>query len=515
MTLTSVWRVKAKALSSEPTDRAPQRVVAGTTHPLVDVAGTRALEAALQATLPAHTLMQRAGAAVARLTLALAPHAHNIWLACGPGNNGGDGLEAAAQLQRLGKTAHVSWLGSPDTASADTRASWACAVESGVQWVQDCPSQAQFHIDALLGIGGVLRPPQGRMLDLLRQLRSHRDTTLAIDVPTGLDADNGNVVDLETSVRAAHCLTLLTLKPGLFTGNGRDMATTVWLHDLGLDTLGHEILLQHRCAELLGARRCARAHASHKGSYGDAVILGGAAGMSGAALLAGRAALHAGAGRVYVALSDGALPLDPAQPDLMLRLPPDGLRGACAVVGCGGGDTTAAVLPDALAQAAQLVLDADALNAIAADRGLNRLLQHRTARKPDCTVLTPHPLEAARLLSISVAEVQRDRCAAARTLACQTGCTVILKGSGSVVASMTGRIGINPTGNPRLAIAGTGDVLAGMVGAAMAQGLDSWDAACWACYEHGATADRWSPNKSLTASTLAESCRPLHAQHAS
>ena len=157
-----------------------------------------------------------------------------------------------------------------------------------------------------------------------------------------------------------------------------------------------------------------RAHASHKGSYGDVAVIGGAPGMTGAALLAASAALHAGAGRVFAALLDGgSLAVDTSQPDLMLRawdsLPLAGMSVAC---GCGGGDAIRAVLPKVLSAAGRLVLDADALNAIAADLQLQSLLQARSKRgKP--TVLTPHPLEAARLLGCDTAQVQQDRLRAA------------------------------------------------------------------------------------------------------
>src|SRR5205085_4125341 len=246
-----------------------------------------------------------------------------------------------------------------------------------------------------------------------------------------------------------------------------------------------------------------RLHSSHKGTYGDVAVIGGAPGMAGAALLCGRAALHHGAGRVYVGFLDADAPaLDPQQADLMVRpwaeLSLDTMAVAC---GCGGGEAVRAALPAAL-RARALVLDADALNAIAGDSSLQPLLEAR-GRSGAPTVLTPHPLEAARLLELSTADVQTNRLAAARDLARRFASVVVLKGSGTVIAAPDGRVGINPTGNARLAVAGTGDVLAGMVAARLANGEEAFAAARAAVYLHGAAADRWGEGEPLTAAALA------------
>ncbi|MGE8375036.1 MAG: ADP-dependent NAD(P)H-hydrate dehydratase, partial [Diaphorobacter nitroreducens] len=202
-------------------------------------------------------------------------------------------------------------------------------------------------------------------------------------------------------------------------------------------------------------------------------------------------------------------PALPQQPELMLRrCDALALDHATVVCGCGGGAAVAAVLPDVLQQSARLVLDADALNAVAADPHLQHLLRER-GRQGRPTVLTPHPLEAARLLAGTTAAVQADRLAAARTLADQYGCTVLLKGSGSVIAAPGHTPLINPTGNARLATGGTGDVLAGLLGARLAaepaQAGAAFAAAGNACWEHGAAADRWPAGRSLTAGALAHS----------
>jgi hydroxyethylthiazole kinase-like uncharacterized protein yjeF len=293
---------------------------------------------------------------------------------------------------------------------------------------------------------------------------------------------------------------LLALKPGLFTASGRDASGQVWLDELGITTREAQA-----AAWLTGPPQpSVRRHASHKGSYGDVAVIGGAPGMAGAALLAASGALHGGAGRAYADLLDStSISVDPAQPDLMIRSWDSLDLGAMAVAcGCGGGDAIRAVLPKVLATAHALVLDADALNAIAPDTQLQSQLQSRS-RRARATVLTPHPLEAARLLACSAAQVQADRLAAARELAKRFGCVVVLKGSGTVIAGPGQVPRINPTGNARLATAGTGDVLAGLIAAHLARGEDAMSAASDAVYQHGLAADRWPDGKALTASGLA------------
>ncbi|HSV52513.1 MAG TPA: NAD(P)H-hydrate dehydratase [Burkholderiaceae bacterium] len=477
----------------DPTQPALQR------QPLYSVQATRRIEQAAQAALPPHVLMQRAGLAVARLALALAPHARTIWIACGPGNNGGDGLEAAVHLQHWGKQPVVTWLGDEAAAPADALASLARARQAGVAFADEpLPGMTakDLCIDALLGIGA-RRPAAGRLLECIHLLNAGPAPVLAIDVPSGLDADTGHAaVDLT----AQNTLSLLTLKPGLFTARGRDAAGQVWLDPLDCDPAAAPA-----CAELLGRPQFTpRAHASHKGSYGDVAVLGGAPGMTGAALLAASAALHGGAGRVFVALLDGGnLAVDKSHPELMFRHASTlDWRSMTVVCGCGGGDVVRSVLPKVLSTAGRLVLDADALNAVAADAALQTLLHARAARG-QATVLTPHPLEAARLLGSNTAAVQADRLAAAQQLADRHGCVAVLKGSGTVIAAPARIPAINATGNARLATAGTGDVLAGLIGARLATGSAAFDAACEAVFAHGLAADEWPSGKPLVASRLA------------
>jgi len=476
--------------------------------PLHDVRRTRQIEQAVAATLPPHTLMQRAGLAVARLALAKAPHARTIWVACGPGNNGGDGMLAAMHLQHWGKHAVVSWLGSAEHAPSDAAAAHQEALRAGVAFSDDPPKQFDLCIDALFGIGAgsssSARPADPRLCAWVERINRGDAPVLAVDLPSGLQADTGSVA--ADTVHADCTLSLLTLKLGLFTAHGRDAAGEIWFDDLGT---GHDPMLAptrvQATAWLLGAGPPAlRPHASHKGSYGDVTVIGGAPGMTGAALLAASGALHGGAGRVFVGLLDGgASTVDPSQPELMLRAM-DALDVTSSVVvcGCGGGDAIRAHLPRLLSVARRLVIDADALNAIANDTTLQQLLTARQSRQR-VTVLTPHPLEAARLLGSSSAAVQGDRLAAALQLCERFACAVVLKGSGTVIAAPAERVAINATGSARLATAGTGDVLAGMIGAELAGTQSAFAAACRAVHRHGRLADQWPPGPPLTASVLA------------
>ncbi|WP_082493056.1 NAD(P)H-hydrate dehydratase [Acidovorax sp. Leaf160] len=498
-------------------------------YPLHNSAATRRLETSAAQRLAPHTLMQRAGLAVARLAQAVAPHARTVWLACGAGNNGGDGLEAAMHLRRAGCQVAVTWLGTPETSRPDALAAWQRAREAGVVFAHGPPDVLgpdDLCIDALLGIGlsgeGRDRAPSQALQGLLNHLHSTSAPVLCVDLPSGLRADTGQFAPgLEPPHgpprSARHTLALLTLKPGLFTGVGRDVAGDVWWDDLGVDLAG-----EPPCAGLAAPPAGApRAHASHKGSFGDVAIVGGEGllarglGMTGAALMAASAALHGGAGRVMLALLDGgALQVDAMQPECMLRrfeaLSLDSLTVVC---GCGGGEAVREVLPAVLQQSRRLVLDADALNAIAQDPSLQLRLAQRAGRLGSgATVLTPHPLEAARLLASDTRTVQGDRLQAGHRLAARYQCAVVLKGSGTVVAAPGQLARINPTGNGLLATGGTGDVLAGLLGALLAAQPEGADAAGFhaaqaACWIHGATADRWPVGRPLTASSLA---RALH-----
>ncbi len=479
-----------------------QKILPGQTHALYSVAQTRQIEALAAQRLPPHALMQRAGLALAKLALAVAPHAQRIWLACGPGNNGGDGLEAAVHLQRWGKHPLVSWLGQPGRAPVDALQAYQRLRQQGISLEEEAPTDVDLCIDAMLGIGAQTREPTGRLARWMAHINASAATVLSVDVPSGLSADTGRASTLH--VQADHTLALLTLKPGLFMGQGRDAASTVWFDALDVE-VGDDLALQPVAQLPLPPTARHRPHASHKGSFGDVAVVGGAAGLVGAALLAARAALNAGAGRVFVALLDGASPsVDSTRPELMFRrLEALDLSGKVTVFGCGAGTLTRPLIEQVLSATAPVVIDADALNSIAMSVDMQTTLTHRAARGA-ATVLTPHPLEAARLLHCTAADVQTDRLAAARTLCERFACTIVLKGSGTVIAAPGQTTVINPTGCAALASAGTGDVLAGMIGAGLAQSDSAFQASCRAVYRHGAIADAWPAGKPLTAGLLAD-----------
>lgn len=437
--------------------------------------------------------MQRAGLSVARLALATFPHACNIWIACGPGNNGGDGYEAARHLKLWGKTTVVTEANPSAALTPDSTASRQSALEAGVVFSDHPPEQFDLCIDALFGIGcrGPLDAPYAQWICTMN---SRAAPVLSVDTPSGLNADSG--VAQALCVRANVTLSLLTLKPGLFTADGRATCGDIWFD--ALDVAEPKDL----CAELnRSPPHMIRAHNTHKGSFGDVCVVGGSRGMAGAAMLASEAALRGGAGRVYLALLDKTLqPLHTYCPEVMFRdLSTIAYDSTTIVAGCGGGDEIIAHLPELVDRSARLVLDADALNGIAKSTSLQQQL---AARKPNTTVLTPHPLEAARLVNESSVYVQANRIAVAQTLADRFGCVVVLKGSGTIITAPRELPRINTSGNARLATAGTGDVLAGLVGARLAAGANAFFSACDSVFLHGCIADIWESKTTLTAREL-------------
>ncbi|WP_115687128.1 NAD(P)H-hydrate dehydratase [Cupriavidus taiwanensis] len=466
--------------------------------PLYNVAAIRGIERAALAQLPAFTLMSRAGTAAARWLARHAPDGPLLFLA-GPGNNGGDALVAAMQLHRAGRTVQVWLAAEPQRLPADAAIAWqqaqAAGVPASVMAEVDAARDAHWPagtaaiIDGLLGIG-LNRPADGRMAWWIDQLNRAALPVFALDIPSGLCADTGAGAP---AVRARRTLTFIAAKPGLLTLDGRDCAGAVEIAPIGLDYPPHEAPqgLVNGPA-LFGAALPRRRHASNKGTHGALAVIGGNLGMTGAPLLGARAAQWLGAGKVHIGfLAQPAPLLDPLHPELMLHAV-DALALAsmsALVIGPGmGTDGNARQQFARLLQATTqpLVLDADALNLLASDPALAGALATRGA----ATVMTPHPLEAARLMGVTVAEVQRDRPAAAAALAAQWQAVVVLKGSGSVIAAADGSPWtLNPTGNAALASAGTGDVLAGMLGALLAQGMAPLAAAQAAVWIHGRAAD--------------------------
>lgn len=451
--------------------------------PLHSVAQLRQIEHAAQQGLPEGELMARAGRAAARWIGELSGDRRRICIVAGPGNNGGDGFVAASELRAAGHDVTCVLVGAHEPATQDAHAAfdrW----RAGGGAVERALPQRGFDVvvDALLGIG-LTRPLQGDFLAAARWIDEQAARIYAIDVPSGLDCDRGGWVGGVAGVCATATITFLGDKPGLHTGDGVDAAGNITVDALGVAPAASDGVLADPVD--FAAVTAPRRRNSHKGTYGNALVLGGGAGMVGAALIAARAALRIGAGRVFVDCIGEGLRVDPVQPELMFR-PHASLEGLqVIVVGCGLGQDEPArqALAWSLRQDATLVIDADALNLLARDEGFQSQLSARGAP----SVLTPHPLEAARLLGTTAAEVQTDRVAAARELAGRCGSTIVLKGAGSVIAEV-GRYAINPTGGPALATAGTGDALAGLIGGLFAQGYETWSATLAAVWLHGQAA---------------------------
>ena len=462
---------------------------------LYSVAQVRAIEQAAFALVPPNTLMQRAGRAVANAALLMlsANDKQPVLVAAGPGNNGGDALEAASLLAQAGHQVAVVLLADPLALPADAQAALARARSSRIDFINLQSACSNRHwslvLDGLFGIG-LTRPLQGSYQQLVTFINALPCPVLAIDIPSGLNADTGAIVGPDgIAVVASKTLTFIANKPGLHTAHGRDCAGVVEVNDLQIvEHLFGKPFCELNSPSLFAAAVRPRTHASHKGSYGDVAVIGGAEGMAGAVILSARMAAYAGAGRVFAGFVGPAVSYDSMQPELMCRSASaiDMSHGAL-VLGPGMGTSRAAndLLSKALASTLPLVLDADALNLLAAEPALQVKLAARHAP----ALLTPHPLEAARLLACSAENIQADRLQAAATLAKKLQAVVILKGSGSVIAHPDGRLVINSTGNPALATAGSGDVLAGLCGALLAQHWSLWEAALAAPYLHGAAAD--------------------------
>jgi len=454
--------------------------------PLFTAADLRAIDQKWASEHPDISLMERAGAAAAELAGTLACESGEpVLVLAGPGNNGGDALVVARRLSTQGFRVDVVSRADPARLPPDAAHAWAAWRESGGAILADIPPSQQYNlgIDGLFGVG-LQRDIDGETARWITQANGMKCPKLALDVPSGLDSDSGRIRGC--ALRADHTLTFLGLKPGLFTADGPDCAGTLHLDPLGVDpatlpaTLG-VLLTQPESRHCLPAR----AQNSHKGQFGHVGIIGGANGMVGACLIAGRAALQQGAGSVTLGTLDERIVVDYAEPRLMFAAPENLLNAHLSVlaIGPGLGQSTRAhaLLQTALATPCPLVLDADALNLLAGDPVLANL----TARRSHPTLLTPHPGEAARLLGVTVAEIQENRIGFACHLSTQTHAHVSLKGAGTVIAHPDGRYAINTSGGPWLAQAGSGDRLTGMLAALLGQGMVAGDALEAAVWLHG------------------------------
>jgi NAD(P)H-hydrate epimerase len=482
----------------------------GDVWPLVGAAEMRALDRYTIETLgvPGELLMECAGRALASRALAERARGAGVLVVCGAGNNGGDGLVAARHLHLEGVAVRVLLAGDPARLRGDAAANWRRAQAAGVPLAapRARPEPGTLIVDALFGTG-LDRAVEGEAAALIRRINQARPAcrVLAVDVPSGLDADTGQV--LGVAVEADATLTLGLPKLGLALEPGRSRAGRIHVARIGIADAAPAPGAASR-AELwtaagAGARLPERPPDGHKGTFGHVLVAAGSQGKSGAAALAAAGAARGGAGLVTIACPEGLNPILEVKCTEAMTAPVaetagqafaagaekalvDLAHGRDAVVlgpGIGRADETLALVRRFAVRCERpLVLDADALLAFADEPGA-------LAARRAPTIVTPHPGEAAALLGATPARLNADRPAAARRLAAETGAVVVLKGAATVTAAADGRLAVNPTGGPLLATGGTGDVLAGLVGGLLGQGLAAFEAAALAVFAHGAAAD--------------------------
>jgi hydroxyethylthiazole kinase-like uncharacterized protein yjeF len=443
--------------------------------------------------VPGFTLMTRAAESALKVLRTRWPEAKRLAVVCGAGNNGGDGYVLARLARAAGLDALVLAAAAPDTLGGDARRAeeeWLATGGSAHPFAADALSGCDVIVDALLGIG-LTGAPRPETLIVIRAINSARRPVLALDIPSGLNADTGAVHG--AAVRAEITVTFVALKSGLFLGAGAEHAGVVLLEDLGVvaPMLPQFTPLLRRIDEgELAESLPRRPRDSHKGSNGRVLVVGGGPGMPGALRLAGEAALRVGAGLVTVAgAAENLVAVTATRPEL-IYLPVaahpdvgDAMRAADVLAigpGLGTGDWAQRLWTDALAAGVPAVADADALN----------LLARSPVKLPPHWVITPHPGEAARLLGTDVPAVQADRLGAVRELHARYGAVVVLKGAGTLVASgATADIALCERGNPGMATAGMGDVLTGVIAGLRAQCGDRAGAARMGVLVHALAGD--------------------------
>ncbi|MBK7145666.1 MAG: NAD(P)H-hydrate dehydratase [Xanthomonadales bacterium] len=482
---------------------------------LYSVAAVRAIEArAVQdSAIDLWTLMRRAGQVAFRALRARWPEATRIVIVCGSGNNGGDGYVVAELARSLGLQVALVQVGAAPACEPAQRAvnAWHASGGEVLAYTGGSLPEADLVVDALFGIG-LDRAPEGMAAAAIAAINTQSAPVFALDVPSGLDADRGHAPG--ACVHAAATLAFVAWKRGLWTGvaarvcGERQLAT--------LEVPAGAFAGTDADAELLGLPRlrtalAPRARDLHKGGCGHVLVIGGDHGHGGAALLAARAAAHSGAGLVSVATrAEHVAPILASIPEAMVRAVASsaelrGLIDRADVIALGPGlgqsDWGLQMAAEACASALPMVLDADALNLLAAAR-----IQLPT----DC-VLTPHPGEAARLLGVEVGAIAQDRYAAVRELARRFRAIVVLKGAGSLVADRDGAVAVCPFGNPGMASGGMGDALTGIIAALIAQGLGLVDAARVGVTVHALAGDRAAGNgeRGLLATDLIAELRML------
>lgn len=437
-----------------------------------------------------YDLMRRAGRRAFEILRGRWPEARALTVCCGGGNNGGDGYVIARLALEAGLSVQLIAMKSPDELSgtaAQAARDWLAS--GGTVEAADERLRGDVIVDALLGTG-LDRPLRDDYARLVDHINDTGRPVLAVDVPSGLNADTG--MPQGGCVSAAATVTFIGRKRGLYTGQAGRWCGAVVFDALDTPPQMHEgierdaTLLSERMLEHLFPPRPAD---THKGDLGRLLVVGGNHGMAGAPVLAGRAALAAGSGLVTLATRQAHATLAPAvQPELMSHgaesleaFDPllEHIDALALGPGLGKDDWARALWKRSIEHDGPLVVDADGLNLLAAD-----------PTRRENWILTPHPGEAARLLETEVSNVQTDRFAAASALAERFDAIVILKGSGSLVAAPGAPVAVCPYGNPAMASAGMGDALTGIVASLLGQGLAPFDAACCGVLAHALAGDR-------------------------
>jgi len=479
-------------------------------RPVVTTAEIRALDRATidELGLPGMVLMETAGRAVAAAVLRAAGGAGSVAVVCGPGNNGGDGYVVARVVAEAGRDV-VTLLAAPRDAIRGDAAAHLAALEraGGVVLPLATPADLDDHagalsgaaviVDAVFGVGST-RDLTGHYADVIRAIERAPGVVVAVDVPSGIDADTGRV--LGVAITADVTVTMAALKIGITSSPGFAYAGRVEVAEIGIPgSLIAASAVGAGVWEQVDARAALPpVHATdHKGTRGHVLVIAGAPGARGAGRMCAIAALRAGAGLATLAapVAHPERGEELAAPDPVMTAVIDdagavtaALAGKAALVigpGMGRDDRARARLDAALATGVRAVVDADGLFL-----AIGRL--DAIAASPGPVVLTPHPKEAARLLGTTVDAVEADRLAAARTLAARSRSVVVLKGARTVICDGTladDFCTINPTGGPALATAGSGDVLAGVIGGLLAQGVPIADAARLGVWIHGAAGE--------------------------
>ncbi len=437
-----------------------------------------------------YELMRRAAAAALAHLRMKWPQARRIVALCGSGNNGGDGYVLARLALAAGFEAGIV-AAEPVRAGGDAARAHAAWIEAGGRTLDASAElpDADVYVDALFGTG-LTRAPQGVALALIEQVNGAKRPVLALDVPSGVDADTGNVPG--SAVHAAATITFVARKRGMFTGAARDHCGDTVLDDLAIPAsvfAGAQADAGLLEADAIAATLPPRAPNAHKGNFGHVLAIGGDVGLGGAIRLAGEAALRVGAGLVSVATrAEHVGALNAARPELMAsgvggpqELETLLQRATVIALGPGLGQRAwgHALWHTAIAAGKPVVLDADGLNLLARD----------PLSLPANTVLTPHPGEAARLLECDTGAIAANRFAAVRELARRHQCVSVLKGAGTLVATPHGEVAVCPWGNPGMASGGMGDVLTGIIAGLLAQGLDAYRSACIGVALHAQAGD--------------------------